>query len=618
MDITRGRLSLQEAFDRMDTWYQNLTAKVEGDPIDLQKGQQKILEFLQRDVMGPKKRPLPIGWDRNLNDDQKKMVDLIFKPEHTEWPREKLIQHFHSKMEEHPDPNSSKRYEVVEYMIERLSRSPSLTSLDREVVLNYISKVCQMPGVTTANLKKRMTEIQSGGIAGTDHTSIAKAVITHLEQFGELRFHHSEFWQWKGSNWEPLNESIILKHIAEEFGELAAAKKHSDHRGIINVMRALLPQEITEMNLRGANFANYFLTFEGEKLPHAPALGATFTLPYRHSPEIAGHTPLFFKFLENSWGKDDDFEQKLDALQEMMCATIFGLGTVYQRSCLLFGRAGSGKSQLMEIVKAFFPAEAIAVVPPDQWGDKFAPTMLAGKFLNVAGELSEKRTIDGKAFKEMIDGSEIIGQKKGGQLFKFIPKCIHWFGGNFLPKSVDSSTGFTRRWLILRFNRVIPLDEKILGVSTKIIAQEREAIAAWAVEAAPRLLKHKDFTLPPSHTQWSDEMAAENNTVRAFVQSDARVMTPWKFNKIKDQAGAKAIEALLERSLASPTLDDVVFSEYQAFSFGAGGSKPLGIKKFRMALFEMQEDFGFHVNGKCDDVQTYNNLVLLPIRNVYN
>lgn len=53
----------------------------------------------------------------------------------------------------------------------------------------------------------------------------------------------------------------------------------------------------------------------------------------------------------------------------------------------------------------------------------------------------------------------------------------------------------------------------------EIVAQEREIIAAWAVEGMQRLLMQTDYTLPTSHIAILDEMANMNNVVRAFLHS---------------------------------------------------------------------------------------------------
>ena len=68
--------------------------------------------------------------------------------------------------------------------------------------------------------------------------------------------------------------------------------------------------------------------------------------------------PLFDKFLHDSWGHNDDYQQRRDALQEALYVSFMGRATKYQRAFLLYGLAQSGKSVLLEIIGSLFPEEA--------------------------------------------------------------------------------------------------------------------------------------------------------------------------------------------------------------------------------------------------------------------
>jgi putative DNA primase/helicase len=92
-------------------------------------------------------------------------------------------------------------------------------------------------------------------------------------------------------------------------------------------------------------------------------------------------------------------------------------------------------------------------INPGEWKDKFLPAGMFGKLLNIAGELSENKKIDGARFKEITCGETITGQHKQGQPFDFNPMCAHWFSSNHAPKSDDSDDGFARRWLFFTFNK---------------------------------------------------------------------------------------------------------------------------------------------------------------------
>ena len=286
-----------------------------------------------------------------------------------------------------------------------------------------------------------------------------------------------------------------------------------------------------------------------------------------------------FGFLHDSWGHDADYEQKKMALQEALAVTLFGMGPRFQRVILAQGVAKSGKSQLLKISQSLVPDDAKCFVPPNDWSDKFLPTMMHEKLINVCGELSEKKKIDGQRFKDIVDGAEMSGQHKGRDIFKFRPICTHWFASNHTPKTEDTSEGFNRRWLILEFNKPVPPEKRRTDLGDVIVAEEREAIVAWAVQALPRMLSNQEYTLPPSHKQLLKEVAQENNSVRFFMQESPTI---------------KVVRGSSEKP-SHRTLETKLYKEYWSFCFGPGGAKPVGSRKFRALMREMQSEMDFQL-----------------------
>jgi putative DNA primase/helicase len=75
----------------------------------------------------------------------------------------------------------------------------------------------------------------------------------------------------------------------------------------------------------------------------------------------------------------------------------------------------------------------------------------------------------------------------------------------------------------------VPESERILNFAEVVIAEEREAIAAWVVDGLKRLLAQKEYTLPPSHKRLENLVLRSNNSVAAFLQSCERVRPDGRF-----------------------------------------------------------------------------------------
>lgn len=100
------------------------------------------------------------------------------------------------------------------------------------------------------------------------------------------------------------------------------------------------------------------------------------------------------------------------------------------------------------------------------------------------------------------------------------PVAAHWAASNHLPKTYDTSEGFTRRWLFFHFDEQVSPDRVDVDLAKKIISQEREAIFAWALDAGSRLTKQQGFTLPKSHGRLMATLAYQTNPALFFLVRD--------------------------------------------------------------------------------------------------
>ena len=534
--VVRGERTLSEAFVELDHWCDTYAEKVAGDDVDHDKGKQRIIQFLQRDIEGPRKINLPKGWDEGLTPEAKSHMQVLFTEDHEQWDKDQVQDYLTTSFTEYSvgDP---KRADAIDHALEKIARSPQIDNLERERILKWIQQASSM-GDSIVALRRRVNELSQGDIAGADHAEIAQTVLDDLNQVGEVRFDRGKFWQWGGAHWNELDILHIKRRIVEDYGSLPLARRASDHNGITRTMEALSAKELRQIEIPGINFANGFLTSELELLPHNPDFGAVFALPYRYLGENAPKCPQFLQFLAKVWGNDPDYEQKVAACKEAFGATMFGLAPQLSRAICLYGVGNSGKTQLLEILENMLPGYASSSVNPVDWGDKFLPSAMSQSTLNFCGELSEEKRIDGDFFKRIVEGGTISAQFKNRPIFEFKPKCAQWFASNYLPRTRDASFGFGRRWLFLSFNRVVPPREKKPKIGFQIASEEREAIAAWAVQAVPELLQRGEYTVPPSSTNLMSTMLAANCTVRNWLTNSGLV-------KVTNDAGDVTQESKL-------------------------------------------------------------------------
>lgn len=580
--IMRGERTLLEGLSEMSHWVENFTEKVVGDSLSEDKARQKLLEFFIRDVSNSKKA-LPLGWDDGLSEEDKKKMGVDFDADATQWSYKQIMDYMQSEIVKNAeDPADHAVMLVIDKVLAKINRNPDLKPYEIETILKFISEQSAKT-VSISSLRRQLTQMKKADIAGETHGDIAAALLADMEQFAPLRWWGGSFYRWCGSHWEVYDEDKFHKQIQQEFGDAPAAKRFSDHAGIVNALKKLCKEDLRRVSMKGLNFANGFLDEDLKMHDHDPDLGMTYCLPYLYEPAKAGHCPQFFQLLADAWGEDRDYEDKVQALREAIGATLMGLGPRFQRAICLIGVAGSGKSQIVDIVTKLLPEKAIAAVRPDDFGDRFMPVQLVGKVMNVCGEISESRNIAGDYFKQIIEGSTISVQQKGKDAFPYAPEATHWFLSNFQPKSKDTSDGFVRRWLFLQFNKKTPDDRKIQGLADDIAANEKEAIAAWAVQAVPDLIQRRSYTLPSSHEFLVEELANDLNTVRFFLTRPEVV-----------RLGEKAHKDRTQISTTEKELHDAFWS----FCAATEGVRPAGLKTFRKMLRGLQGELGFRVSTR--------------------
>lgn len=547
---------------------------------------------------------LPMNWDQGLSDQQKSELGLTWGDHLQEWSYAAIRDFAYKGFTKHYDDDNG-RASILDQALFQLARAQSLTEVEQDLLKQFLARQSRL-GVKLAGLNRQLKELAQQRFTGGHHTDIAQDMLRRLTRIHEYRYSSYRFYRYNGSHWEFVTYGWLRRYISEHYGHLRGAKKEFDQKGILQIVRHALDKPINEHSTCGINFANGYLSENLEVFPHTPNRGMIYTLPFEYHAAKAGKMPMFESFLHDCWGQDEDFEHKKMALQEALAATLFGVAPRYQRAFLLYGVPSSGKTQLLNIISAMVPSNTKTSVPPNEWNQQFKPAMLHHKLLNVCGELSETRFIDGQTFKDIIDGTERTGEIKRLQPFQFRPKAAHWFASNHLPRTRDTSEGFTRRWLILSFNRPITEGHKLIrDLGHKIVAAEQEAIMAWACQAMPRLLRHNDYTLPASHYDHLEDMADMANPLRFFVNGSGWV----NLHNSTTQVSSLSTDEKNQLCQTLPHVSgDMLLATFSRYASERGNAQAALLKKFHLAMAELCPTLGVlqrrvkYTSGKTDFV----------------
>jgi P4 family phage/plasmid primase-like protien len=201
---------------------------------------------------------------------------------------------------------------------------------------------------------------------------------------------------------------------------------------------------------------------------------------------------------------DEDAAQKEALLSEVCGSAALGYATKLKqpRAVILIGQtAENGKSQILDLGRGLLPPTAVCSVPAARMGDERHIIGLVGKLLNATDELSAG-AIASDTFKSVVTGEPVEGRDVYKSRVEFRPVAQNLFATNNLPPFQGGmDRGVQRRLLVIPFNRTIPIEQRIENIGRRIAEEESDMLLAWAVDGASRLVRQRNFTVPPSCKQ---------------------------------------------------------------------------------------------------------------------
>ena len=137
-------------------------------------------------------------------------------------------------------------------------------------------------------------------------------------------------------------------------------------------------------------------------------------------------------------------------------------------------------------------------------------------------------------FKQLVSGEPVEARLPYGkpQIISDYAKFI--FNTNELPKEVENTNAFFRRFLILPFRKTIPENQQDKGLAKKIISKELSGVFNWALEGLKRLLVNKQFTDSSIARNEVDQFRKESDSVLMFIEEEGFKKSITEFILLKD------------------------------------------------------------------------------------
>lgn len=239
----------------------------------------------------------------------------------------------------------------------------------------------------------------------------------------------------------------------------------------------------------------------------------THQLPFEFIPEAKA--PLFQKYLDEVLPDKD--KQKVFA---EYCGYIFIKPSVLklEKMLILYGSGANGKSVFFEILNALLGTENISNYSLQSLTNDngYFRAKIANKLVNYASEINGKLETD--IFKQMASGEPIEARLPYGEPFILNEYAKLIFNCNELPKDVEHTPAYFRRFLIIGFDVTIPEDKQDKQLPQKIINNELSGVFNWILDGLDRLLKQKNFSKCEAIENARNNYEIQSDSVKIFIE----------------------------------------------------------------------------------------------------
>jgi phage/plasmid-associated DNA primase len=249
---------------------------------------------------------------------------------------------------------------------------------------------------------------------------------------------------------------------------------------------------------------------------------------------IEGQCPLWLEMVAQAFAPLGP-DLQLDSVrnfQEWCGAAVLGLATRYHRALVMQGKPGSGKSEIIRVVKALVTghveepdaahedprwAHFLSAVELSQWDDSNMVEKFTRARLNCAAEISREAVKEPGRILTIINGESLTIRSVYERAFTFKPRTAHLFATNDLP-SVNAGDEFWDRFLLLRLpQRVRGTSRQIEYYGHHVAVRELPGIVAWALEGAARLRARGRYELGGIYDDLREHWRDEANPVAEWA-----------------------------------------------------------------------------------------------------
>lgn len=391
----------------------------------------------------------------------------------------------------------------------------------KEILNSLLSQVEPIDYREKADLKEETDKLQRKHYIVI---SVDEMLETARNNNWKLCRNNGQTFIYNGVYWKAIDRDLLHSVFGEAAEKMGVpridARHYSIRRELILQFEAVsylpAPERTNGTTLINVKNGTFEVTAKEQYL--RPPLAddfLTYQLPFEYDPEATA--PLFMKYLN----RVQPDKERQAVLQEYLGYVFISPQTLkLEKVLLLIGSGANGKSVFIEIVNALLGRDNVSSYSLQTLTEPkgYTRAELATKLLNCASEISGK--IENNDFKLLASGEPIEARHIYGRPFTMENYAKLLFATNELPKEVEQTHGYFRRWLIVPFDETIPENEQDKELPKKIIAAELSGVFNWVLVGLRRLLINKRFTDCEAITKQLEDFKQQSDSVLMFVKDE--------------------------------------------------------------------------------------------------
>lgn len=255
----------------------------------------------------------------------------------------------------------------------------------------------------------------------------------------------------------------------------------------------------------------------------------TYQLPFNYDPQ--SKATLFTKYLDRVL---PDVERQMVLAEYIGYLFVKAQTLKLEKVLMLFGGGANGKSVLFEIVNALLGKENVSNFSLQNLTNEngYYRAKIANKLVNYASEINNKLSTD--VFKQLASGEPIEARLPYGEPFIITDYAKLIFNCNDLPRDIEQTNAFFRRFLIIPFDVTIPEGEQDKELAKKIIDKEMSGVFNWVLEGLNRLLTQKALSKCDAIEKQLESYKLQSDSVRMFIDDHNYESCVSQYTALKD------------------------------------------------------------------------------------